>query len=152
MKKFGHMQGIYRNTKKSQRTNIGTKRKGDFYVESWDISHRHAEKKHWQRCDSPAIPLKFSAFIDIDLSTVCPLETGNFNQVKNGLIDFEKQCKIFWMTSVVGQFALRFRGKIRCRCIKWPDIKSPKIRSIAFSSRCIMIILDKLFIHQLKSH
>jgi hypothetical protein len=41
---------------------------------------------------------------------------------------------------------------IRCRCIKWPDIKSHKIRSVASRSRRAMIILDKLFVRQLESN
>jgi hypothetical protein len=41
---------------------------------------------------------------------------------------------------------------IRWRCIQWPDIKSHKIPSVAFKSRCTMIILDKLFIYQLESN
>jgi hypothetical protein len=39
----------------------------------------------------------------------------------------------------------------RWRCLKWPDVKSDKIRSVASRSRCTMIISDKLFIHQLES-
>jgi hypothetical protein len=40
----------------------------------------------------------------------------------------------------------------RCRCIKWSYIKSYKIRSVAFRSHCIMIILDKWFTDQLESN
>jgi hypothetical protein len=39
---------------------------------------------------------------------------------------------------------------IGCTCIKQSNIKSHKIRSVASRSRCIMIRLDKLFIHQLE--
>jgi hypothetical protein len=39
---------------------------------------------------------------------------------------------------------------IRCRYIKGPDIKSHKIRSVAFRSRYVKILLDTLFIHHLK--
>jgi hypothetical protein len=40
----------------------------------------------------------------------------------------------------------------RWRCIKWADIKSHKIRSVASRSRCVMIILDRSFVHQLESN
>jgi hypothetical protein len=39
---------------------------------------------------------------------------------------------------------------IRCRCIKWPHIKSHKIRSVAPRSQHVMIISNTLLIHQLK--
>jgi hypothetical protein len=39
---------------------------------------------------------------------------------------------------------------IICRCIKWSDIKSHKSRSVPFWSQHVMIILDTLFIYQLK--
>jgi hypothetical protein len=41
---------------------------------------------------------------------------------------------------------------IRCKCIKWLEIKSHKIRSVAFRSRHVMIIVDKLLIYQLESN
>jgi hypothetical protein len=40
---------------------------------------------------------------------------------------------------------------VRCRCIEWSDIKLHKIRSVALRSRRVMIVLDRLLIHQLES-
>jgi hypothetical protein len=41
---------------------------------------------------------------------------------------------------------------IRCRCIKWQNMKSHKILSVESRSRRAMIILNNLFIHQLESN
>jgi hypothetical protein len=41
---------------------------------------------------------------------------------------------------------------IRYRCIKWLDIESCRIWSVASRSRRVMIILNKLFIRQLESN
>jgi hypothetical protein len=43
---------------------------------------------------------------------------------------------------------LRSERTIRCTCIQWPDIKSHKIRSVVSRSRCIMMKLNKLSVHQ----
>jgi hypothetical protein len=48
--------------------------------------------------------------------------------------------------------SLGFEQMIRYRCIKWPDIKSHKIRSVASRSRRVMILFNKWFIHQFKSN
>jgi hypothetical protein len=48
--------------------------------------------------------------------------------------------------------AIKHPKRASCRRIKWPDLKSHKIRWVAFRSRCLMIILNKLFIHQLESN
>jgi hypothetical protein len=43
--------------------------------------------------------------------------------------------------------AIGDRRPTRCKCIKWPDIKSHEIRSVASRSRRVIIKLNKLFIH-----
>jgi hypothetical protein len=48
--------------------------------------------------------------------------------------------------------ALANIDEFRWRYIKWPDITSRKIRLVAFRSRCIMIILDRLFICEFESN
>jgi hypothetical protein len=40
----------------------------------------------------------------------------------------------------------------RWRCIKWPDIKPHKIRSVASRSRRVMIIFNKIFICQFEPY
>jgi hypothetical protein len=52
----------------------------------------------------------------------------------------------FWPSISISQCLF---NQNKYMCIKWPDIKPHKIRSVAFRSRCTMIILDKSFIHQL---
>jgi hypothetical protein len=61
------------------------------YVKSSFLSDDHPEKRRWQRCDSPAIPLECSALADIDLGTADPNATETSGHTKIGLIDFEKQ-------------------------------------------------------------
>jgi hypothetical protein len=59
--------------------------------------------------------------------------------------------EIVWYNS--GQLKRYYTwGGTPCRCIRWPYIKSHKIRSVASRPRCIMIISDKLFIRQLQSN
>jgi hypothetical protein len=62
-------------------------------------------------------------------------------------------CKCSRETNFISLFKFCWSQRLdRWRCIKRPDIKSHKIRSVAFRSRCIMTILDKLFIHQRESN
>jgi hypothetical protein len=81
------------------------------YVESSFLSDDHPEKRRWQRCDSPAIPLKCSALVNIDFGPAGPNATETSGHAKIGLIDFKKQYERFSKTSVVGQFALQFLWK-----------------------------------------
>jgi hypothetical protein len=81
------------------------------YMESSFLSHDHFEKRSWQRCDSPAILLDCSAFVDIELGTLGTSETEPPGCVQIGLINLEKHSESCSKRSMVAQFLLQFCEK-----------------------------------------
>jgi hypothetical protein len=59
---------------------------------------------------------------------------------------------IFWFRRYDGRNLLISDEMSRCRCIKWPDIESHKILSVASRFRRVMIMFDKLFLRQWESN
>jgi hypothetical protein len=86
----------------------GKREKRGGYVESSFLCDDHPEKRRWQRCDSPTIPLECSALDDIDFGTTGQNAKGTSGYEKTGLIDVEKQCERLSKRSVVGEFPFQF--------------------------------------------
>jgi hypothetical protein len=71
------------------------------YVEFSFLSDDHPEKRRWQRCDSPVIPLEWSALPGIDFGRAGPNATETSGHAKIGLLDFEKLHERFSKGSVI---------------------------------------------------
>jgi hypothetical protein len=91
----------------------------------------------------------FYCWREMKIETLCSWDKKIWLTENNGRPNRDDSDPVLIMTI---DLDLGSERAIRCRCTKWPDIKSHKIRSVASRSRGLMILLDKLFICQSESN